>query len=363
MTYLTVSNKKKSKHLITEISKTQGEVSWRSPSNIALVKYWGKYGRQLPSNPSISLTLSQAHTNTSIKYKYAEEARHQIAIDFKFEGAPQPLFQSKIEKFLTSIQDVYPLISHLDLSIESDNSFPHSSGIASSASSMSALAICLLDIEREIKGLDQIDLQRASLISRLGSGSACRSVFGPIAIWGDTDFCESSNEFAIPYHELIDPIFHDYVDDIFIISAKEKSVSSRAGHALMNDNPYAAARFEQASNHLKEIVEAMKQGDTEKFGSIVEKEALTLHALMMASEPPYILMEANTINAIREIQQFRAEKNIPVYFTLDAGPNIHLLYPSKNASDIIPLKEELRQFCEDGRVIEDKTGSGPTKLI
>ncbi len=344
-------------------NSTSGQVKWRCPSNIALVKYWGKYGRQYPSNPSISFTLSEAHTTTSVSYEYSKEKLEDIHLTFKFEGESKPAFENKIKKFLDSIRDVYPLISHLKLDIESSNSFPHSSGIASSASSMAALSMCLLSIQKELLGEDNLDINQASNIARLGSGSASRSVYPEIAAWGQTEHVsDSSNDYAVEYTESIDPIFKSFHDDILIVSADEKSVSSRAGHALMECNPYSAARFQQANDHLGIIIKAMKEGDLDTFGLIVEKEALTLHALMMASEPPYILLEPNTLNIIREIQKFRSDNNVPVYFTLDAGPNIHMLYPHQYVTEVATLKESLRSYCVNGKIIEDKVGQGPIKL-
>ena len=284
-------------------------------------------------------------------------------IKFTFEGKPQAAFEHKIKNYLTSIADVFPLVSQLNLKIDSHNTFPHSSGIASSASSMSALAMCLAEIKQSLLGQAQLDLGQASELSRLGSGSASRSIYGPIAIWGKNETVkEASNNYAIPYSEGIDPIFNDYHDDILIVSKAEKSVSSRAGHALMIDNPYAENRFDQAHRHLSEIITAMQSGDLEKFGAIVEKEALTLHALMMASDPPYILMEPATITLVRMIQDYRKETNVPVYFTLDAGPNIHMLYPHAYASEVATLKAELKKHCAEETIIDDKVGTGPKKV-
>jgi len=346
-----------------EENNKSGKVSWRCPSNIALVKYWGKYGRQYPKNPSISFTLSHAHTTTSVDYEYNEEKSDEVALTFKFEGASKPAFENKIKKFLDSIRDVYPLIAHLKLNIESSNSFPHSSGIASSASSMAALSMCLLSIQKEIQGDEKLDINKASNIARLGSGSAARSVYPELSVWGHTDHVKnSSNDYAIEYTDGIDPIFKTFHDDILIVSAEEKSVSSRAGHALMENNPYSAARFAQANDHLSVIIKAMQEGDLDTFGLIVEKEALTLHALMMASDPPYILLEPNTLHIIREIQKFRSERSVPVYFTLDAGPNIHMLYPEEYKSEVVSLKQSLRTYCVNGKIIEDKVGQGPESL-
>jgi len=345
------------------VQKQEGKVKWQSPSNIALVKYWGKHGRQLPSNPSISFTLSNAHTITSVDYKYLPDTKEQPPLHFKFEGEEKKPFRQKIIQFLAQNKDVFPMAGQLELDIASENSFPHSSGIASSASSMAALSLCLLAIEKQINPAKKMDLSRASELARLGSGSASRSIFGPIAIWGDTEVTtRSSNRYAIPYTDNIAEVFRSFHDDILIVSKSEKAVSSRAGHALMEDNPYALNRFEQAHRHLKEIVNAMQHGDLEKFGSIVEKEALTLHALMMASEPPYMLMEPHTITVIKEIQKFRKEQAVPVYFTLDAGPNVHMLYPAEYAREIENLKASLVQYCQDGMIIADKVGDGPKEL-
>lgn len=344
-----------------------GFTSWKSPSNIALVKYWGKYGKQLPQNASVSFTLDDAFTQTSIKYSPKSNSSEEISISFLFEGEENPSFQNKIQVFLNSIQEQFPFLKELHLDIESKNSFPHSTGIASSASSMSALALCLCQMERSITGqLEEEEdfLRKASIIARLGSGSACRSVFPYLGLWGElSQVANSSNEYAIPVYHDVAPIFKTFRDSILIVSATEKSVSSRAGHALMEGNPYAEARYQQANQHILEILDAMKSGDMEKWGNIVEKEALTLHALMMASEPPYILLHPNTLVVINKIREFREKNNVAVYFTLDAGPNVHILYPDNVKDKVIHfIEEELVYLCENRRVIHDKVGKGPIKI-
>src|SRR5690606_22821198 len=118
------------------------------------------------------------------------------------------------------------------------------------------------------------------------------------------------------------------------VSKKEKDVSSRAGHALMEGNPYAHARYEQANTHITDMLQALENGDINAFGRIVEKEALTLHALMMTSEPSYLLMRPNTLAIIERIRSLRETKGVPVCFTLDAGPNVHLLYPREVSATV-----------------------------
>jgi diphosphomevalonate decarboxylase len=338
----------------------KGKVGWASPSNIALVKYWGKKGKQIPQNPSISFTLSECRSETFVTY---EEADH-FSFRFFFDGKENPAFGAKIEKFLLDHEAFFPFINQLSLTAESRNTFPHSSGIASSASSMSAFVMCLLDIENQIVG-KQFDLQKASYFSRLASGSAARSVFPKMSLWGATPYYEgSSDEHAVSLENDIHPVFKTYRDAILIVSGETKSVSSRAGHALMEGNPYAPARYAKANENIKDLLTALHSGDLDTFINITESEALQLHALMMCSNPSYILMKPNTLNLVNKIREFREETHIPLCFTLDAGPNVHLLYPESEAEKVEGfIKNELVNYCDQSRWIADRVGDGPKKLL
>lgn len=355
----------------------QGKVGWASPSNIALVKYWGKKGKQLPQNPSISFTLSECRTETFIEYEKAD----RFGFSFFFEGKENPTFGAKIEKFLLENQTFFPFINQLHLKVESRNTFPHSSGIASSASSMSAFVMGLIEIESLLVGLSTgsralvdsvpepivgpINMQKASYFSRLASGSAARSVFPKMALWGKTEAYEgSSDEYAVSLSEYIHPIFKSFHDSILIVSGETKSVSSRAGHALMEGNPYAKARYAKANENIKDLLTALKSGDLDNFINITESEALQLHALMMCSNPSFILMKPNTLSIIEEVRNFRNETHIPLCFTLDAGPNVHLLYPKSEAEKVEHfIKDNLAAYCVDNKWIADHVGDGPKKLL
>ena len=184
------------KRILNKENIPTGRIAWRSPSNLALVKYWGKYGRQLPRNPSISFTLNNAFTETVLEYSPKEEDNQDIKLDFFFEKEENDAFRNKMLKFLESITDVYPFLTQLHLTVHSYNSFPHSTGIASSASAMSALAACLCSLEKELFGtLENSDdfYQKSSFIARLGSGSASRSVYPHLAIWGESDVANGSS--------------------------------------------------------------------------------------------------------------------------------------------------------------------------
>ena len=346
-----------------EVPDFHGRVGWACPSNIALVKYWGKKGKQLPQNPSISFTLSECRSETFVTFEKAD----RFGFNFFFEGKENPAFSAKIEKFLLDNQAFFPFINQLNLKVESRNTFPHSSGIASSASSMSAFVMCLLEIESKLVGPSTGSgaLTKASYFSRLASGSAARSVFPKMALWGKTEAYEgSSDEYAVPLADDIHPVFKTYRDSILIVSGEQKSVSSRAGHALMEGIVYASARYAQANENIKNLLVALKSGDMDTFINITESEALQLHALMMCSNPSFILMKPNTLNIINAVRQFREETKIPVCFTLDAGPNAHLLYPESEAEKVeCFIKNELVTYCNQGRWIADRVGDGPKKLL
>ena len=348
-----------------EVPDFHGRVGWQCPSNIALVKYWGKKGKQLPQNPSISFTLSKCCTETFVNFEKAD----RFGFSFFFEGKENPAFGVKIEKFLLENQAFFPFINQLNLKVESRNSFPHSSGIASSASSMSAFVMCLLDIESKLVGPSTgsmpLDLCKASYFSRLASGSAARSVFPAMALWGKTEAYEgSSDEYAVSLSDDIQPVFKTYHDSILIVSGETKSVSSRAGHALMEGNPYASARYAQANENIKNLLSALKSGDLDTFINITESEALQLHALMMCSNPSFILMKPNTLRIIEEVKRFRNETKIPLCFTLDAGPNVHLLYPKSDTEKVEHfINDTLVAYCIDNKWIADHVGDGPKKLL
>ena len=131
----------------------------------------------------------------------------------------------------------------------------------------------------------------------------------------------------------------------------------------MEDNVYATSRYAQAEERMVRLLAAMKSGDLEEFGKIVEGEALSLHAMMMAAENPFILLRPNTLEAISRIQSFRQDTKVPLYFSLDAGPNPHLLYPSEYMEQVKRfIARDLVDLCYEGMVIADQVGQGP-KLI
>ncbi|MEO9256772.1 MAG: diphosphomevalonate decarboxylase [Crocinitomicaceae bacterium] len=335
---------------------------WRCPSNIAIVKYWGKYGNQLPCNSSLSLTLSNSFTEIELEL-LKKNSNEAVELEYFFEGTKNEQFASRVSKYLIDNVAYFPFLNDYALRINSKNSFPHSAGIASSASAFGAIALAMYDAFYTLndKQLDAEFYHTTSHLARLGSGSASRSMFAGYAMWGEnTAIKNSSNEFAIPVQE-IHANFQQMHDAILIVEDEPKKVSSSVGHSLMNNHPYAQNRFAQANERTARLVEILKTGDYQEFIQMCESEALTLHAMMMTSNDYYLLMKPGTLLAIEKLMNFRKETNIPVCFTLDAGPNVHVLYPNS-------VKDKVEQFIHNElkstykSVIFDELGTGPTCL-
>jgi diphosphomevalonate decarboxylase len=342
------------------------KIRWTSPSNIAIVKYWGKKGMQIPMNPSLSFTLSECKTDTSIEWLEEQNKAH-CKVEFYYNGNPKPEFEEKINKYISLLESDMPWLQTLHLKINSLNTFPHSAGIASSASAMSALALCLVTHEQEIlhqRAFDDSLLKKASFVARLGSGSAARSVYPMASVWGLTEQIPgSSDEFAIPFGDEIHPVFQNLEDCIFIVNQNEKSVSSRAGHKLMEQHPFRESRIHQANTNLRYLIQALKGGDWLNFASVCEEEALSLHGLMMTSNPGYILLEPESLFIISELKKFRSESKLPVTFTIDAGPNIHLLYPENIKEEVKSwIQKELPVYWNERKLIFDRIGNGPERI-
>ena len=322
-----------------------GQVTFSSPSNIALVKYWGKKEQQIPENPSISFTLDNCKTITTLTYTKTEKDPNNFSFDIYLDNILKEDFKPKIETFFKRIEVYLPFLKSYHFKIETENTFPHSSGIASSASGMSALAACLMHVEKELNpnlSADDI-IKKTSFLARLGSGSACRSLEGDLVVWGKHQDIENSTDlYGVKFPHQVHQNFKNYQDTILLVDKGEKQVSSTVGHNLMHGHPFAEQRFNQAVENLSELSQILQNGDLKAFIKLVESEALTLHAMMMTSMPYFILMKPNTLEIINKIWAFREKTNANICFTLDAGANVHILYPEAEKDIIIEfIKNEL----------------------
>jgi len=356
-----------------------GSFTWKAPSNIALVKYWGKREVQIPENPSISFTLSDCFTETTLGFKKRKKpakvykSENNITVtsreshfDIFLDGKRKPEFYKKIGEFIIRISPLTPFISDYDLLIKTHNSFPHSSGIASSASGMAALALCIMSMEKALNPdiSEELFYKKASYLARLGSGSAARSIKGELVVWGEhKDIKKSSDWYGVEFPHKVHENFKNYQDTILLVDKGEKVVSSTVGHNLMHNHPFAHKRFEQANENLSKLTEILQNGDLKAFVNLVESEALTLHAMMMTSNPYFILMKPNTLEIINKIWAFRKRINSNICFTLDAGANVHVLFPEKEKETVNAfISKELIQFCHKNEYISDSVGSGARQM-
>ena len=351
---------------ISTVSKSPTPLTtkWEAPSNIALVKYWGKTEPQLPKNPSLSFTLSSSVTTTEVAF--TPSSLNNFGFEFYFEGVLKPEFHPKLETFFERIANYIPWIAAYTLKINSRNSFPHSSGIASSASAMAALSMCLMDMEKTL--FPQLTItefnQKASFLARLGSGSAARSIEGPVTLWGANSIYRTGSDlYASAFGTALHPVFNTYQDTILLVDKGSKAVSSTQGHQLMYNHPFADQRFIQANQNITALVPHMQAGDLEGFIKIVETEALSLHAMMMTSDPYFILMQPNTLEIIHRIWEYRKQAQIPLCFTLDAGANVHVLYPKANKDEVRTfIADHLAKYCQQNQYLYDEVGKGAKKV-
>ncbi|WP_185872959.1 diphosphomevalonate/mevalonate 3,5-bisphosphate decarboxylase family protein [Blattabacterium cuenoti] len=328
----------------------EGEILKKSPSNIALIKYWGKQKNkiQIPLNSSISYSLGGIYTVTKLIFYPRKEKKQSIRVFYS--GKEKISFIPKILEFFKRISYYCSYLKHFNFIINTYNTFPHSSGLASSASSMSALALCIMEIEKKFKITinKNFFFKKASFLARLGSGSACRSVYSGLVVWGyHKSIIGSNNLYAIPYPYKIHRIFKNIRNTILIIDDKPKYVSSSDGHKFMLKNPYYKERIKCANKNMDRMIYLLNTGNFKAFGELIEYEALNLHAMMMTSNPYFLCMRPSTLKVLYKVWQFRKLSKNNVFFTLDAGANIHLLYPNKERKDIIKwIHSDLLYNCK-----------------
>jgi len=324
------------------------------PSNIALIKYWGKKDghRQLPSNDSISMTLATSTTQTTTQI--IDSGSFQIFYDNHqlFESDP---FAKKIFAHLKVLAKELNFKSKL--SIKTKNSFPSSCGIASSASGMGALTLSSVAAWSDSHSLKDLEergfyLEKLAKLARLGSGSACRSFWGGMVHWQTG---ESEN---LQLVKQLHPNTHwDLSDIIVIVSKKSKSLPSSQGHLSAQSSSLFRPRVASIPSRIADIKLALEEKDFHSLGRIIEQDSNEMHAVMMSSSPAINYYQKETIDFLEWFKFHRFKHNTPAYTTLDAGPNIHVICESKNANSI---KEQIRDQFPNYEILLDHIGTGPT---
>ncbi len=296
-----------------------------APSNIAFSKYWGKQNDELtlPLNDSISMSLDQVKTHTTVEFADQYDQDQVLIGD---ETHPLQLVSGKKKSRVTDQLGFLREKAGIELKakVVSQNNFPMGAGIASSASAFSALtAACLEALEIEV------DKKEQSILTRLaGSGSATRSVFGGFVRWYHSD--QSENCFA---KQLYKPGYWSLADLILVVSSKHKKYSFLSGHQLAQTSPFLQAKVKQTKKANDQLEGAFKSKDFSLLGEVIEQEMFSLHSVAMTSDPSILYWSAETIDILKEVRQLRRE-GLEVYATLDAGPNVHLIMEQKNLDTI-----------------------------
>ena len=310
--------------------------------NIAFIKYWGNRDHELrlPANGSLSMNLAPLETRTTVSFD--TDLKEDLLILSGQSAGGQVLER------VSTLLDRIRILARVDTfaRVVSTNSFPTGTGIASSASAFAALTLAAatsLGLELPEKSLSQL--------ARTGSGSASRSIPGGFVEWEPQG--ESSHAFSIA-----GPEHWDLVDLILLVSKEHKKVVSSEGHKLADSSPLQNARIADAPRRLDICRKALLEKDFPAFAEIVEQDSNLMHSVMMTSEPPLYYWQPGTIEIIHSVQKWR-EEGLQVCFTIDAGPNVHLICPARAADQV---KRKLG-FLVDVKSILECTPGGPAWLL
>lgn len=316
----------------------------KAPANIAFIKYWGKRDEKLrlPANSSISMNLSGALTVTSVEFNRKLESD---TLFFNGLKANKGELQ-RVSNHLNLIRNISKIKDFAR--VESKNNFPKGAGIASSASGFAALTVAA-SRAASLK----LSEKELSIIARLGSGSACRSIPDGFVEWKGSSKSEDSYAYS-----LYGPDYWKINDLIAIVGENSKKVSSTEGHAIAESSPFYKTRILGMAQKVKEIKLALKNRDFTKFGEILEAEAINMHAVMMTSKPPLYYWTPKTLEIILKVIDWRS-KGIEVYFTIDAGPNVHVICEEKNLEKV---KAKVNLIASVKRILVNRPAVG-TRLV
>ena len=294
--------------------------------NIAFIKYWGNRDSslRLPANGSISMNLDRLFTRTTVTFS-ANHKADMLKIEYRSVTGPG---LERVTQLLDLVRELAG--NNKRAEVVSENNFPSGTGIASSASAFAALALAasraagIILTEREL-----------SRLARRGSGSASRSIPGGFVEWymGENDQDSYAESIAPPEH-------WDLVDCVAIVSAEHKKTGSAAGHPLAPTSPLQEARVKDAPRRLDLCRRAIQERDFEALATIVEQDSDMMHAVMMTSTPGLFYWKPASITVMEAVRKWR-KSGIPVCYTVDAGPNVHVICPREQAGDIERSLQEL----------------------
>jgi diphosphomevalonate decarboxylase len=316
----------------------------QSHPNIAFIKYWGSLDQQLniPANSSLSMNLDGLHTRTRVVFDPDLRA-DTLSINDRDEHGPA---LARASRFLDRVR-MLAEINH-KARVISENNFPAGAGIASSASAFAALALA----SSHAAGLDlsEMDLSR---LARAGSGSASRSIPGGFVEWQAGREDQDSYAFSIA-----PPEHWDLVDCITLVSEAHKPVGSVEGHLLAATSPLQTARLEGAAARLEDCRRAIMQRDFNALARVTELDSNLMHAVMITSQPALLYWQPATLEVMKAVIVMRS-RGLPAFYTIDAGPNVHVITTSEYAAQVTAWLEDISGI----RQIYTASPGGPACLV
>ena len=312
--------------------------------NIAFIKYWGDKDSRLriPVNGSISMNLDGLFTRTTVTFDPSLKTHEFVLDDRVITGQPG-------ERAANFIEHVCQMAGISRFArVTSENNFPTGSGMASSASAFAALSLAA----STAAGLE-MDERALSRLARRGSGSACRSVPAGFVEWqvGENDHNSYAASIAPPDH-------WDVVDCIAVVSQEHKATGSSEGHLLASTSLLQAVRVSDTTRRLDLCRDAIMKRDFQAFAEIVELDSNLMHAVMMTSQPRLLYWQPATLAVIQAVVGWR-KSGIPVCYTIDAGPNVHVITPGEFSTKVIA---DLLQIPGVAKVLSARPG-GPVRLL
>lgn len=296
-----------------------------APSNIAFIKYWGKRDEKLrlPANGSISMNLSNLTTITTVEFN---SKLHQD--DIIVDGLKEV---KQVERIIEHLNRVRKLAkTKVYAKVFSENNFPQSTGLSSSASGFAALTLAAVSA----LGL-KLSEKELTILSRQASGSACRSIPDGFVEWlAGTD---NSDSYA---HSLYPPEFWDIVDIVAIVGNVKKTVATTQGQKYALTSPFFETRLKNLPERISEFKKFLKEKNFSKFGGIIEREALEMHAIILTSVPPVLYWLPETVLLMLQVRKWR-NQGLEVYFSINTGHDLHLLCQEKHKDTLFKLIKKL----------------------
>lgn len=292
-----------------------------APVNIALCKYWGKRNAllNLPVNDSLSVSLAKKGSTTRV-HRLPGAQEDEVILN----NMPVDKDSGFYKKVVAHIDLFRPLVPGC-LRVDTVNGVATGAGLASSASGFAALTRALAGVY----GLNLND-EQLSVLARMGSGSASRSVYEGFVRWHKGVRADGMDSFARPLPE----IWPDLRIGVLTLTSEAKKTGSREGMQRTVDSAILYGSWpEQAERDIARLEHAITVRDFTLLGATAEQNAMAMHATMLASWPPLLYWQPESVVALQKVWQLR-EDGVKVYATMDAGPNVKLLFEAGSESDV-----------------------------